>query len=173
MFSKSQKTNLLCLLAFQIGFFWLIFNIFPASNFPSPDKLTSPLHIQTNQSLLNDKNISSSHNETNQSHPTDNENPIPQLQPHIVQKQFVNPLKYEQILLPNISKDTYYPTLELFCVAYDENHLNLIIRDANHVQYEIPYEEPYPYPKNPQMDITKSNFEFVYQTEPFDILIKR
>jgi len=170
VFSMSPKTNLLLLVAFQIGFLLLIFNSFPASSISS-DKLISSLHIQTNQSL---KNHSSSQNHNPQHNDNDDDDSQNPQQPHIIQKQFVNPLRYEQIISPNISKETYFHMLEIFCVAYDENHLNLIVRDANHVQYEIPYEEPYPHPKNTQyLDITKSNFEFVPQTEPFDILVRR
>jgi len=89
-------------------------------------------------------------------------------------KDFPNPTLYEKIISPKTTEESYIPYLEVSCNVYDPDHLNIIIRDANKTRYEIPYEDPYPHPKNPQyLDIEESNFEFEVKLDPFDLIVKR
>jgi len=89
-------------------------------------------------------------------------------------RAFNNPTPYNQIKEPQINKEDYIPKLEISCYVYDPDHLNIIIRDANKPRYEIPFEEPYPFPRNPKyLDIKDSNFEFEPQFDPFDIVVRR
>lgn len=88
---------------------------------------------------------------------------------------FPNPLPFDKIQTPpEIPRDTYLMALEVSCILHGADHLNIIIQDAYHKQYEIPYEDPYPYPHNSQyLDLGESNFEVEVTYHPFDIVIKR
>jgi len=89
-------------------------------------------------------------------------------------RAFSNPTPYNQIKQPKTAKESYIPKLEVSCYVHNPDHLNIIIRDADKERYEIPFEDPYPYPRDPQsLDIKDSNFEFVPQVDPFDIIIRR
>ena len=90
------------------------------------------------------------------------------------QENFTNPLPFNQISKPVISAETYIPVLQIECTLNDQDHLNLIIRDANNPRWELPSKYPYPYSKNPQfLGIEESNFSFEFSSDPFNIIIKR
>jgi len=78
------------------------------------------------------------------------------------------------LLSPKINQTSYIDTLEISLIAYDADHLNVVIRDAQNIRYEIPNEEPYPHVRNPKpIPIEESNFKVYVKYEPFDIIIIR
>jgi len=90
------------------------------------------------------------------------------------QKTFRNPTPYGNIMEPTIAPESYIPRLEVSCYVYDPDHLNIVIRDADKLRYEIPFEDPYPHPKNPKyMKIEESNFLFEFKDNPFDFIVRR
>jgi len=73
-----------------------------------------------------------------------------------------------------IKPESYIPLLEVSFIAYDKDHLNIVIRDAEKSRYEMPHEEPYPHVRNPQnISIKESNFDIFVKNDPFDIIVIR
>lgn len=90
------------------------------------------------------------------------------------EETITNPLDYDEIIIPAIQADSHIPYLNISCILYDPDHLNIVIRDAQKSRWEIPLEEPFPYSKNPQyLNIEDSNFDVQITSSPFNIKITR
>jgi len=89
--------------------------------------------------------------------------------------QFDNPTSHPEISQPSINKEDYIPKLQLSCYLYSHDHLNIIIRDADKIRYELPHEHPFPYPKHVNQSLLpeESGFTMYFEFEPFNLIIKR
>jgi len=89
-------------------------------------------------------------------------------------KSFQNNFRKEKRPPLLIMEESFIETLEISCIAYDIDHLNIVIRDAEKRRYEMPHEYPYPHARNPQnISIEESNFQAFVKYDPFDIIITR
>jgi len=88
--------------------------------------------------------------------------------------QFENPIPYNEIKTPTIEKVDYIPKLQMTCYLYNKDHLNIIIRDADKVRYELPHEGPFPFPKDVTSVLPEdSDFILELVLQPFNLIIKR
>ena len=88
--------------------------------------------------------------------------------------QFENPISYSDIRTPTIEREDYIPRLQMICYLYNKDHLNIIIRDADKVRYELPHEHPFPFPKDVNSVLPEdSDFILNFQLEPFNLIVKR
>jgi len=88
--------------------------------------------------------------------------------------QFDNPTSYGDIGKPRVEKEDYIPKLQMTCHLYSKDHLNIIIRDADNIRYEVPHEYPFPFPRDVQHVLPEdSDFLLDFEFEPFNLVIKR
>ena len=73
-----------------------------------------------------------------------------------------------------IDVNAFIPYMCLFVFVHSPKHLNVILRDCNNTRWELPYEDPYPYPKDSQyLGLEESEFDFILTKNPFRFEIKR
>ena len=112
-----------------------------------------------------------------QSNPNPNPNPDPKA------KVEVKSALYEEIKLSesalggtglNIDVNSFIPYACLSVFVHSPKHLNVILRDCNNTRWELPYEDPFPYPKDSQyLSLEESEFDFILTKDPFRFEIKR
>ena len=91
-----------------------------------------------------------------------------------LEQTIANPLLYDAIGSPVIPRETYIPFINVTCILYHADHLNIIIQDAEKPRWELPLQEPCPFVKDPKyLDIEDSNFELEITQSPFNVIIRR
>ena len=61
----------------------------------------------------------------------------------------------------NINVDSFIPYACLSVFVHSPKHLNVILRDCNNTRWELPNEDPFPYPKDSQyLSLEESEFDF-------------
>ena len=74
----------------------------------------------------------------------------------------------------DIDQKNFIPYACLSVFVHSPKHLNVIIRDCNNERWELPFEDPFPYPKDSQnLTLEESEFDFVLTKNPFRFEIKR